>query len=323
MLFFFNPKIKTAIDDFYGNTCTDHDSDKTIKYVCPADGCKIEELLIIKTRRFISEINCQLKYRSCPDFKICSRKCYTDICAGNNPQSTGPNIFQYRQILIEIVNIGYEYNYVNLCALIQEEINCLNTIILSFGRNCCSIELTLAISDINCRSGCPNYDWLINSICQCLKNIERCDLFSSNYWNCLIDQLCGSPIPREKIADLIESIIIKKINVIKCIAESKEAFTAPKEIVLYSAYLNVFLIENLSKCFIYKKLFILNAQVPKFANCCSGDKLACCVTEKSYEEALCLERKLLILCCPKEKCDPIDPNNVDVEESYNEQKYQN
>jgi hypothetical protein len=328
--FFFNQKINEILKCYYGND-SDTNSDDTVRCVSHQESAKIEKILTLKVKPFMIEVfNC-LKLK-CPDFKFCAFRCPPNICAGkNNIFLGGVNIFQYRQILIDIVNICYEYSYAELSFHVQNELTYVNNIICQFYSNgCYSPELVLTYIDIRCRSDqgfdSAQIDLIIPSICSNIKCINRADLFSYIYWDLLIDRLCRCGVSNTKLIELIESIIIRRINETKCVYESKDP-VIPKEIYTYSYCLETFLIEHLAVNFIFKRLYILNSQAmtqikPYVLSC----KPLCALSEKEYNEYTCLERKLLDLlkkCKPCKPCNSCkgsanDVNDVNVIESYDD-----
>lgn len=119
------------------------------------------------------------------------------------------------------------------------------------------------------------------------ENIDKTD-----QWIIFVDKCIKLNIDKSLIVSLLEIIVVQKILFYNDITRTNSI----KDIsIIYPQCLNVFLLSNLNKSFIFNKLYMFLNYTMRYSGKNLGDYIKS-VTQKDYDNLLYLEKKLLDLC---------------------------
>ena len=139
------------------------------------------------------------------------------------------------------------------------------------------------------------------------ENLENMDK-----WVKFIEKAIEIKIPNENILKLIEKIIISKINHYCTITNQKSVS------MVYPYCLNIFLMENLSSNFFYKKIYMHLLYSIKYTNR-NIPEIIQNLTEEQYNELLLIEKKIkCLIVSVEESSQKLNLSEIDIVETFNE-----
>jgi hypothetical protein len=234
---------------------------------------KIGEILLIKLQKFYD-------------------KCKNNVLI--EPIQTGKiDAYSYYKFLTEIMEITSEYNLSNISEITNGEINMVNNLITNYHKKemeqVTDLEKISSYLEIFATKDKNNLDALFDKIRTYPKIIQE-NIDKADKWIIFINKCIKISIPKDSIIKLMEDIIISKISYY-----TKIYTTNNKDLdisVIYPHCLQVFLLANLHKNFIFKKIYMFLLYNLRYSGRNIEDYIKNIHSEQ-FDELLKLENKLL------------------------------
>lgn len=228
--------------------------------------------------------------------------------------------YTYHKFLSTIMEIVREYNMSNIMEITKQEIGYTNKLIIDQHNKemekLTDLDKILSILEIFAardKNNLPGlFDRIQNNSKIMVENMEKMDK-----WVFFIDKCSRIGIAKESLIKLLEQIIILKITYFSDVSKSnRNEFST-----IYPQCLQVFLLPNLNKNFIFMKLYMLLVYTIRY----SGKNIADLIKNIKYDDyknLMLIENKLLELCCTniEEPSQKINISDIKIMESFNEKK---
>ena len=259
---------------------------------------KIDTILYIKIKQFYE-------------------KCKNNITIDSN-QNGNIDAYKYHNFLAGFMDIAKGYNLSNIMEITKLEMEKINNIIIDYHKKevekVTDLEKISSLLEIFATRDKNNLTILFEKIKNhpkiMIENIEKMDK-----WVLFIDKCLKIGIPKDSVVRLIEEIIMSKIMFYCDLSKTNSSNIS----ILYPQCLHVFLLSNIGKNFIFKKLYMFICYSIRY----SGRNIADFIKnlkQEQYQNLLLLENKLLEICTIPidEQNQPINLSDVDIVETFNE-----
>lgn len=226
-------------------------------------------------------------------------------------ESTGINAYQYYHFLSEIVDIATGYNLSSVMQTTNKEMEIVNSIIMEYHKNemekIIDLEKIMSILEIIAKKDRNKFLLLFDKIKTSTKIMDA-NIHKMEKWIWFINKSLKLGILRDSLYHLLEDIIVHKILY----------YTNKETDDIYPHCLYVFLLSNLNKNFIFKKLLMFLVLNLQYSNKNIHDMIRSLKPEQ-YQNLLILENKLLELCVTShdEVSQPMILSEVDIVETFN------
>lgn len=221
------------------------------------------------------------------------------------------NIYEYHALLIEIINICKEYKISEIETITKQEIDMINNHIIDYHNKevekITDLDKIISFLEILSTKDKNNmfnvFDKIKTHPKIIIENLDKVDK-----WLIFIKRSLKLGIKNDNIIRLLEEIIIIKISHYISIEKTNNN----NIFVLYPQCLQIFLLSNLNKNFIFKKLYMYTSYSIRY----SGRNLSELIKNlksEQFDNMLILENKLLELCTPK-----VSTNDIEIVETFNE-----
>lgn len=224
----------------------------------------------------------------------------------------------YHKFLTEIMNISKGYNLSNILEITKNEINNIDSLIIEYHekeiKNVTDLSKILSLLEIFSTKDHNKFVALFEKITTYPKTIKE-NIEKMNEWIIFINKCIKLGTPKESVINLIEEIIMAKISFHNGVTNIHG-----KDIsILYPQCLQVFLLSNLNKNFIFKKLYMYITYSMKYSGKNISDFIRNLKMEQ-YQNLMLIENKLLELCSSitDEQSQAINLSEVEVIEKFNE-----
>jgi hypothetical protein len=227
-------------------------------------------------------------------------------------------VYTYHKCLKAFMDIAKEYNLANIMEITKLEIDKVNNLIIDYHKKefekVTDLEKISSLLEIFANQDKNNVIGLFEKIKAHPKimheNIEKMDK-----WVYFVDKCLKIGIPKDSIIHLLEEIILSKITFYSDISKTNN-----KDIsVIYPQCLHAFLLSNINKNFVFKKLYMFISYSIRYSGRNIVDFIKNLKPEQ-YQNLLTLENKLLELCSVPidEQSQPLILSEVDIVETFNE-----
>ena len=273
---------------------------------------KIDAVLFSKIKEF---------YDTCKNKVVIDSTSAADAA---DAAQTAIDAYAYHNFLLDIMEIAKGYNLSNIMEITKQEISSINNLIIEYHKK--EMEKVTDLVKISSlleifAAAADNKDknnLLLLGLFEKVKSNPKIlheNMDKMDKWVVFVDKCLKIGVPRESIVHLIEDIILAKIAIYTDMskANSKEIST------IYPQCLHVFLLTNLNRSFIFKKLYMFISYSIRY----SGRNITEFIknlTPEQYQNLLVLENKFLELCTPSsdEQSQPMILSEVDILETFNE-----
>lgn len=202
------------------------------------------------------------------------------------------NLYEYHTFLLEIINICKEYNILEIATITQQEIDIINNYIIDHHNkevekitDLDKIISFLEILSIKDKKNMFNvFDKIKTHPKIIIENLNKVDK-----WLSFIKRSSKLGINNDNIIKLLEEIIIIKISHYISIEKTNNNI-----FVLYPQCLQIFLLSNLNKNFIFKKLYMYTSYSIRYSGR-NFSELIKNLKPEQFNDMLILEHKLLEL----------------------------
>lgn len=226
--------------------------------------------------------------------------------------------YDYHRFLVSFMDIAKGYNMSNIMEITEQEIGTVNKLIIEHHNKemekVTDLDKISSVLEIFAGKDKNNIINLFEKIRSNPKlineNIEKMDKWISFIARC---EKIG--VPKDTIIRLLEEIIMAKIIFFND-KGNKTDIT-----LIYPLCLQVFLLENINKHFIFKKLYMLITYTIRYSGKNMSDLIKNLKPEQ-YRTLLLLENKLLELCSMPidEHSQALNLSDIDIVETFNEKK---
>ncbi|XWV25994.1 hypothetical protein QJ857_gp1086 [Tupanvirus soda lake] len=226
--------------------------------------------------------------------------------------------YAYHKFLVQIMDIAKGYNLSNIMQITKHEIGAVNNLITDYHKKemerVTDLEKISSYLEIFANKDKNNLIALFDKIRSHPKimseNIEKMDK-----WIVFINKCLKLGIPKEAVMRLMEEIIMSKISFYTDTSRINNRDIS----VVYPQCLNVFLISNLNRNFVFKKLYMYISYTIRY----SGRNISEYIKNiriEQYQDLLKLENRLLELCTVpiEEQSQPMNLSDMDIVETFNE-----
>jgi len=239
------------------------------------------------------------------------------------PNQTGAiDAYAYHNFLVIFMDIAKGYNLSNIMEIIKREISIVNNLIIDYHNKevekVTDLEKISSLLEIFANKDKNNLIGFFDKIRSHPKimqeNIEKMDK-----WIYFINKCLKLGIPKDCVIRLMEEIIMAKIQLYTDISKTNSRDLS----VIYPQCLNVFLLSNINKHFVFKKLYMFISYSIRYSGRNILDYIKN-IRPDQYHNILLLENKLLDLCTVhiEEPSQPINLSDVDIVETFNEDTVQ-
>ena len=270
---------------------------------------KIDEIFLAKLKQFYE-------------------KCKNSVTI--EPNQTGKiDAYAYHKFLTEIMEIAKEYNLSNIMEITKQDIAMVNNLITNYHKKemeyVTDLEKIASYLEIFANKDKNNLNSLFDKIRTHPKIMPE-NIGKTDKWINFVNKCIKLGIPKDSIIRLMEEIIMYKIsfytenNVGKNVGNNIGNNNKDLDMtVIYPQCLQVFLLPNLDKNFVFKKLYMLLLYNIRY----SGRNIADYIKNirmEQYQELLKLENKLLEYCSTptEEQSQSMNLSEVDIVETFNE-----
>lgn len=228
--------------------------------------------------------------------------------------------YQYQKFLVGFIDIAKGYNMSNIMEITEQEIGAINKLIIDHHNKemekVTDIDKIISVLEIFANKDKNNLLGLFEKIRK-HPNIIRENISRSDKWIDFINKCLKFGIPKDSVVNLIEDIIMMKVSFYNDTTKTNSSDI----LLLYPQCLFVFLLSNINKHFVFKKLFMYTSYSIRYSGK-NMSELIKNIRQDSFETMLTLEYKLLHLCHNnvEEASQPINLSDVDIVETFNEQK---
>lgn len=224
--------------------------------------------------------------------------------------------YEYHNFLTNFMNIASGYNLSNIMEITKEEINTVNKLIIDHHNKevekitdlnkIASVLEIFAVKDKNNLVGL--FEKIKTHKTVMTENIDKMDK-----WIVFIGKCLKLGISSDSVIQLIQEIIITKINFYTTIAAANKTELS----TVYPQCVHAFLLSNIDKNFIFKKLYIFICYTIRYSGR-NISELIKNLTEEQYNSLLTLENKLLELCLIPvgEHSQTINTSDVEIVETF-------
>ncbi|XWV24753.1 hypothetical protein QJ856_gp1030 [Tupanvirus deep ocean] len=244
-------------------------------------------------------------------------KCKNNVAIDSNKVGS-IDAYGYHKFLVRFMDIAKGYNLSNIMQITKHEIGTVNNLITEYHKKemerVTDLDKISSYLEIFASKDKNNLIALFDKIRGHPKimaeNIEKMDK-----WIVFINKCLKLGIPKEAIMRLMEEIIMSKISFYTDTSRINN-----KDIsVVYPQCLNVFLISNLNRNFVFKKLYMYISYSIRY----SGRNISEYIKNiriEQYQDLLKLENRLLELCTipVEEQSQPMNLSDMDIVETFNE-----
>jgi hypothetical protein len=246
-------------------------------------------------------------------------KCKNNISIGSE-KSNYIDAYIYHRFLCEIMEIAKGYNLSNITDITKKEMKIVNSLIINYHEqemekitDLDKIASHLEIFADKDRNTLIN---LFEKIRMQQKVIQE-NVENMKKWVLFFDKCTKIGIPKELMLQLIEEIIMYKIQYY-----SDTSRISPKNpSIIYPQCLHIFLLVNIDKHFVFKKLYMFTSYSIRYSGRNIGDYIKN-LTQDQYHTLLILENKLLEICSEnlEEPSQTINLKNINIVETFNDAK---
>jgi len=231
----------------------------------------------------------------------------------------GIDVYQYQSSLNKLLKIICTNN-LNISKNIEKEKDKINDIIISHHskevEKTSDLDKIFPLLEIFAAKDKNNLFGLFDKLSSNSKLIKD-NMDSMDKWTIFVDKCTKIGIPKQSIINLIEKIIIEKISHYCDISKAQKNSDLS---IIYPHCLHSFLLSNMNKHFIFKKLDMITCYHMRY----SGRNILDTInnlTSEQYDSLLTLEYKLLNLVNMKfeDYSQRIDTDNVNIVEVFNAQ----
>lgn len=220
---------------------------------------------------------------------------------------------KYHECITQLINISTIDQTTR--ELLQTEINRIDKMIIDYHnskmKNIHDLTQISNLLEIYAKKDPNSLTGLINELLT-NENIHKQNIMNNRKWISFIDKLIELKINREDIIGFVEKIIRGKISYY-C---SQTGLTGKTIDFIYPQCLNVFLIGNINKGFIFKRLYIYLNNMLRYSGR-GTEEFIKNITEEQYYELISFEQKLVELNrSPTDMSSQLDMSDVDIVESY-------
>lgn len=254
-------------------------------------------------------------------FKQFCDKCKNNITI-NPTQINNIDAYTYHKFLTIFMDIAKGYNLSNIMEITKQEIEKTNSLIIEHHKKevekVTDLEKILSLLEIFADKDRNNLIGLFDKIKSHSKIIQE-NMEKMDNWILFVDKCLKLGIPKDSVIKLIEEIITSKFMFYSDIARANSKNIS----VIYPQCLHVFLLSNINKNFIFKKLFMFVSYSIRYSGRNIVDHIKNIKSEQ-FQNLLLLENKLLELCSVsvEEQSQPINLSDVDIVETFNENTIQ-
>lgn len=245
-------------------------------------------------------------------------KCKNNISIG--PNQTGIiDAYTYHSFLCEIMEIAKGYNLSNIMDITKKETKIVDGLIIDHHKQemekITDLEKIVSHLEIFAEKDRANLIRLFEKIRSHHPKIIQENINNMNKWVLFVDRCFKIGIPKELIMYLIEEVILYKIQ----FYSDTSRISSKDPSIIYPQCLHVFLLTNINKHFIFKKLFMFVSYSIRYSGRNIGEYIKN-ITQDQYQSLLILENKMLEICHEnaEEPSQTINLNNVDIVETFND-----
>lgn len=246
----------------------------------------------------------------------CYEKNRNNISIDSKPNKV--NAYTYHQFLFELKEMVKGYNLTGIIETTTQEIESVNNLIsehhkkeLEHITDLDKVSSYLEIFADKDKDKMIDIFSKINSQSKITQeNIEKMDK-----WIAFIDRCLKMGIPNDSIIKLVEEVVTAKIIYYTDISRINN-----KDInAIYPQCLIVFLLSNLDKHFVFKKMYMICSYNVRYAGRNIMDYLKI-LTSEQFQKMMILENKLLELCSSsyEEPSQQINLSEINIVETFNE-----
>ena len=228
--------------------------------------------------------------------------------------------YHYYKFLVEFMDIAKGYNMSNIMEITEQEIGTINKLIIDHHNKemekVTDLDKITSVLEIFANKDKNNLLGLFDKI-KSHPNIIRENIGKMDKWIDFINKCTKLGIPKDSIINLVENIIMAKVTFYNDTTRTNQSDI----LLLYPQCLLVFLLSNINKHFVFKKLFMYTSYSIRYSGK-NMSELIKNIKQDNFHNMLSLEHKLLDICHNniEEASQPINLSDVDIVETFNEQK---
>lgn len=251
-------------------------------------------------------------------------KNFYDACKNNvvieSNKSGSIDAYLYHKFLIAFMDIAVGYNLSNIMEITKQEISKVNNLIIEHYKKeverVTDLEKIISVLEIFANKDKNNLIGLFEKIRTHPKIMEE-NIQKMDKWILFVDKCLRLAIPKDSIIRLIEEIILAKIAFYADHTKIKNGDIS----IVYPQCLHIFLLSNLNKNFVFKKLLMFVSYSIRYSGRNIADLIKN-IKQEQFQNLLVLENKLLQLCMTsfEEPSQPINLSEVDIVETFNAEK---
>ena len=233
----------------------------------------------------------------------------------NSYKPTSIDAYEHHKFLTQIMVIAKKYDMQNIMDLINNEIANVNNLIIEHHKKevekITDLDKISSLLEIFAGKDRNNLLGLFDKI-KTYNKVMQENLEKMTKWIMFCDKCLKLGIPRDSVIELIGEIIMAKISQHNDINQTNKDLS-----VIYPQCLQVFLLTNLNKHFIFKKLYMYISCAIRYSGRNTFEHIKN-ITCEQYQSLLVLENKLLQLCSAPsdEQSQRMNLSEIDIVETF-------